>query len=108
MSGWHGTFPCCGRPWKTNLKRIHTSKRSPVADTGSPHRFLRLSRRTCHPRKQSRDSHRDRKSTRLNSSHLGISYAVFCLKKKKLRHLLYVICTVLFFCDVFCLKDLSM
>src|SRR5205814_8578097 len=26
----------------------------------------------------------DRKSTRLNSSHLGISYAVFCLKKKKL------------------------
>src|SRR5258705_9182298 len=29
------------------------------------------------------DAHRaDRKSTRLNSSHLGISYAVFCLKKK--------------------------
>src|SRR5437899_7354322 len=27
--------------------------------------------------------YRDRKSTRLNSSHLGISYAVFCLKKKK-------------------------
>src|SRR5258705_8567740 len=27
-------------------------------------------------------THRDRKSTRLNSSHLGISYAVFCLKKK--------------------------
>src|SRR5262245_64923001 len=26
---------------------------------------------------------RDRKSTRLNSSHLGSSYAVFCLKKKK-------------------------
>src|SRR5258705_5973921 len=29
------------------------------------------------------DDERDRKSTRLNSSHLGISYAVFCLKKKK-------------------------
>src|SRR5256885_10896389 len=28
----------------------------------------------------------DRKSTRLNSSHLVISYAVFCLKKKKLVH----------------------
>src|SRR5256885_4735916 len=28
---------------------------------------------------------RDRKSTRLNSSHLVISYAVFCLKKKKQR-----------------------
>src|SRR5437899_8862459 len=27
----------------------------------------------------------DRKSTRLNSSHLGISYAVFCLKKKNKR-----------------------
>src|SRR2546426_4893315 len=30
-------------------------------------------------------SARDRKSTRLNSSHLVISYAVFCLKKKKNR-----------------------
>src|SRR5437899_3363366 len=29
-----------------------------------------------------RNENRDRKSTRLNSSHLGISYAVFCLKKK--------------------------
>src|SRR2546426_2269831 len=29
------------------------------------------------------DLHQDRKSTRLNSSHLVISYAVFCLKKKK-------------------------
>src|SRR3712207_6921176 len=27
--------------------------------------------------------HQDRKSTRLNSSHANISYAVFCLKKKK-------------------------
>src|SRR5208282_6791200 len=30
--------------------------------------------------------HLDRKSTRLNSSHGSISYAVFCLKKKKKRH----------------------
>src|SRR3712207_8343193 len=28
---------------------------------------------------------RDRKSTRLNSSHANISYAVFCLKKKKIK-----------------------
>src|SRR5690349_23981575 len=28
----------------------------------------------------------DRKSTRLNSSHVEISYAVFCLKKKKSKH----------------------
>src|SRR5256885_2462092 len=31
----------------------------------------------------------DRKSTRLNSSHLVISYAVFCLKKKKNRDILH-------------------
>src|SRR6266480_5489718 len=30
-----------------------------------------------------RRGHGDRKSTRLNSSHMSISYAVFCLKKKK-------------------------
>src|SRR2546427_8017945 len=30
-------------------------------------------------------THRDRKSTRLNSSHSQISYAVFCLKKKKTK-----------------------
>src|SRR5436305_2234830 len=34
-------------------------------------------------RRQPRHVHRDRKSTRLNSSHVRISYAVFCLKKKK-------------------------
>src|SRR5690348_17864837 len=32
------------------------------------------------------DPDRDRKSTRLNSSHPSISYAVFCLKKKKKEH----------------------
>src|SRR5688572_31832616 len=31
------------------------------------------------------DDYRDRKSTRLNSSHSQISYAVFCLKKKKTK-----------------------
>src|SRR5258707_5146741 len=31
-------------------------------------------------------SWRDRKSTRLNSSHANISYAVFCLKKKRIEH----------------------
>src|SRR2546426_4619318 len=34
-----------------------------------------------------RDTQRDRKSTRLNSSHLVISYAVFCLKKKKKKEI---------------------
>src|SRR2546430_7127056 len=35
---------------------------------------------------QTPDDHLDRKSTRLNSSHSQISYAVFCLKKKKKTH----------------------
>src|SRR5262245_64794028 len=40
--------------------------------------------RSPHVDKKSREQFEiDRKSTRLNSSHLGISYAVFCLKKKK-------------------------
>src|SRR2546430_6965852 len=34
---------------------------------------------------EGRNGHRDRKSTRLNSSHSQISYAVFCLKKKKVH-----------------------
>src|ERR1039457_7486737 len=33
----------------------------------------------------------DRKSTRLNSSHLVISYAVFCLKKKKYTHTFFTV-----------------
>src|SRR5258707_11123199 len=41
----------------------------------------------------------DRKSTRLNSSHANISYAVFCLKKKKqtseLQSRQYLVCRVL-------------
>src|SRR2546422_8481397 len=35
------------------------------------------------------DAARDRKSTRLNSSHGYISYAVFCLKKKKKKNVQY-------------------
>src|SRR5256885_5396051 len=35
--------------------------------------------------------HQDRKSTRLNSSHLVISYAVFCLKKKKKKKKIRII-----------------
>src|SRR5437868_13273456 len=35
----------------------------------------------------------DRKSTRLNSSHVSISYAVFCLKKKKTKHTIYILVT---------------
>src|SRR5699024_11373972 len=44
----------------------------------------RISRgRSAPARSDRRRGARDRKSTRLNSSHVSISYAVFCLKKKK-------------------------
>src|SRR5256885_7827638 len=41
-----------------------------------------------------RPAQRDRKSTRLNSSHLVISYAVFCLKKKKTTRTVAEGCTL--------------
>src|SRR6266513_2802387 len=46
-----------------------------------PHR--RACRRRISTCRQPAPRRRDRKSTRLNSSHVSISYAVFCLKKKK-------------------------
>src|SRR5256885_7253427 len=48
----------------------------------------------CDPVLERAPEHPDRKSTRLNSSHLVISYAVFCLKKKKISnycHTLYAV-----------------
>src|SRR5207302_5767233 len=53
----------------TTLFRSHASCFSTVSGTVRP-RFSRIREK------------RDRKSTRLNSSHVKISYAVFCLKKK--------------------------
>src|SRR2546422_1969431 len=49
------------------------------------HHYLHLPRRR-HPQ----EAPRDRKSTRLNSSHGYISYAVFCLKKKKVTSILII------------------
>src|SRR5256885_4324285 len=45
--------------------------------------FKNLVKLTPSLEKYKEEKKRDRKSTRLNSSHLVISYAVFCLKKKK-------------------------
>src|SRR2546426_3525750 len=58
-------------------------------DRGHPAQCRTASER---PRGPSGTDRVDRKSTRLNSSHLVISYAVFCLKKKKktLTHLCYL------------------
>src|SRR5689334_24603430 len=48
----------------------------------SPERFRQLDVRRA---ARARDRGTDRKSTRLNSSHSSISYAVFCLKKKRTK-----------------------
>src|SRR5256885_8074848 len=55
-----------------SAQRCFTMSRTAAGDRGSP---------TWPPLRMRRKI--DRKSTRLNSSHLVISYAVFCLKKKK-------------------------
>src|SRR5438045_6893192 len=52
-------------------------------DSGRIHWHLHHGRGS--PPFRNRAGQQDRKSTRLNSSHLGISYAVFCLKKKKTK-----------------------
>src|SRR5438045_6599259 len=63
--------------------------RRPPRSTLFPYTTLFRSERPAESGRDRPDRHapergrRDRKSTRLNSSHLGISYAVFCLKKKK-------------------------
>src|ERR1035441_9850043 len=63
------------RPPRSTLFPYTTLFRSPRSDGHHDADHGRL-------RDDDRDSEEDRKSTRLNSSHLGISYAVFCLKKR--------------------------
>src|SRR5256885_3269765 len=56
-----------------------------AADHGPDHASHAEHSAGCAPQASGHPGGRDRKSTRLNSSHLVISYAVFCLKKKKRR-----------------------
>src|SRR5215475_15487008 len=60
---------------------LFRSCRGRHADPGADAHRERLGRRPGRGARARR--RRDRKSTRLNSSHVKISYAVFCLKKKK-------------------------
>src|SRR5882724_12460953 len=71
-------FYCSGDP--RDLHSFPTRRSSDLATWPCPvaacaSTWCRAASSCCRPTK------RDRKSTRLNSSHLGISYAVFCLKK---------------------------
>src|SRR5262245_64601363 len=72
-------------PYTTLFRSPHHDRRRRPPDVdrllgGPPRHAVRL--RAAEPRQRTREPPLDRKSTRLNSSHLGISYAVFCLKKK--------------------------
>src|SRR5260221_5247358 len=84
------------RPPRSTLFPYTTLFRSRVADPCA-HHAGRIADRNVPQRHRHPPRHRvedlqragergDRKSTRLNSSHTVISYAVFCLKKKKERH----------------------
>src|SRR5262245_65228346 len=82
------------RPPKSTLFPYTTLFRSQLSARGREQRALRPASPPARPGRRPHARGRrarprafgffeDRKSTRLNSSHLGISYAVFCLKKKK-------------------------
>src|SRR5258707_3284410 len=63
---------------------LFRSRRQPGADALHATRLLAVAHGWGQPERLARRfSGPDRKSTRLNSSHANISYAVFCLKKKK-------------------------
>src|SRR5438132_6046705 len=76
----------------TTLFRSHVPPRCAAGRLGRPRLGRGLGPAAAH------GGTRDRKSTRLNSSHTVISYAVFCLKKKKknanLRKRTYVFLTI--------------
>src|SRR2546422_5449258 len=65
------------------IRRPPRSTLFPYTTLFRSHRPRRRRRRGGAPRGARAPADRDRKSTRLNSSHGYISYAVFCLKKKK-------------------------
>src|SRR5256885_12799234 len=71
----HDALPICMKCNDPNIA-CNASQRRLVAVGGDEHISCR-----CQLKPLSRS---DRKSTRLNSSHLVISYAVFCLKKKRI------------------------
>src|SRR3712207_7218904 len=76
----HDALPICGR-----VNDAHLAPPTHGKDDPSSAIILEKSSRPLKSitQRTRRKRERDRKSTRLNSSHANISYAVFCLKKKK-------------------------
>src|SRR2546427_8427612 len=78
-SAWHASRPAAEQAEESQrFERAQTYYAAGHADSA---RVLTEPLHRAHP--QSEQYAGDRKSTRLNSSHSQISYAVFCLKKKK-------------------------
>src|SRR5262245_63055861 len=71
----HDALPICNGSPTLRHRRRPRSRQQQTNDSRDRHAYRHGGGPGLQPR--------DRKSTRLNSSHLGISYAVFCLKKKK-------------------------
>src|SRR6267142_7147578 len=71
------------RPPRSTLFPYTTLFRSPEGGPRSRRGRREAEDRRLLRREPARHAGGDRKSTRLNSSHMSISYAVFCLKKKK-------------------------
>src|SRR5207249_5682022 len=69
-----------GQPGPQDYHRTHADGANLLADAVAPHGGIVMWRAFVYSSTVPTD--RDRKSTRLNSSHVSISYAVFCLKKK--------------------------
>src|SRR5207245_4709455 len=74
--------PCIGR-WPPNWSFVSLQEHPPEGACAGLIFLCCASMITCPHMGIIRHFRRDRKSTRLNSSHGSISYAVFCLKKKK-------------------------
>src|SRR5947199_3741258 len=75
-------------PYTTLFRSDIHGARFSAGDRAENHHADGGKSRRGYPHRQIRS---DRKSTRLNSSHLGISYAVFCLKKKKkINHIMNI------------------
>src|SRR2546426_1903290 len=70
-------------PYTTLFRSLPPRAAAPPDAGHRIRRHLRQESGACGRGRAAAGDCRDRKSTRLNSSHLVISYAVFCLKKKK-------------------------
>src|SRR5690349_13082123 len=95
-SRWRRCFTFNCSAYRPHPHSFPTRRSSDLPQAGHDHAALAGHRERAAPRRPGRDALagpaagpgfllRDRKSTRLNSSHVEISYAVFCLKKKNRR-----------------------